>query len=269
MVEEALFAVVKERRQLNKVQMGGRHKHEYSLSGMLTCGHCHDIGMTGISRHEKTKTMGERVYSFYTCNRRHNRKRYGGIKCELPPLAAADLDATVASWVTDIMLSPERLRAAWQQNTEESTAKMRPLLDIVEANEQKVAALRDERQRLINAYAAGILSLDDIAPNKTDIDRLIAEYEAASTALREDIAAQTPNEVEFATIEEFAQELAFGAEEGLDNPAALHDLYRALNTRVTVTYEEGRHWADISCYLGRRRLPTASPIPPCSGNDTA
>lgn len=268
-VDEATFTAVQERRKLNKAQMGGRRTHDYALSGMLTCGHCLDIGMTGISRHEKTKTMGERVYSYYVCNRRHNRKRFGGLKCELPPISTSALEATVAGWVIDIVLSPQRLREAWRNHRDESLAEMEPLVDMVEANENKVIQLRQERQRLIDAYAAGVLSLDDIAVKKTDIERLISEYENAIRTLKEDISAQVPGEAEFETMEEFAHELSLGAQEVIDDPAALHTLYRLLNMRVVVTHEENNQWADIACYLGKKKLSTVSTTPRCIDNDTA
>lgn len=255
-IDRETFKAVQQRRKANKKQMSGRRKHVYALGGMLTCGHCGDIGMAGISRHERTQTKGERVYSFYVCNRRHNRKRYGG-QCELPPVGAAALEATVWDWVSTIM-TPGKLRVQWKRFRQEALEELQPAFRMIEANEKKLAGLREEKQRLVKAYREGVLSLDELAADKVDIERTIAQYEAANASLRADLEAQAPAELDFETIEEFVAELELGAEEAAEDPETQAALYRAIRLQGTVTYEEGEHWVDLKCILGKRRLSIGS-----------
>lgn len=253
-IDRNTFDAVQRRRKANKREMSGRRTHVYALGGMLTCGHCNDIGMAGISRHDKTKTMGERVYSYYICNRRHSRKRYGG-KCELPPVNATALEATVWDWVSKTVMTPGKLRVEWERYRQGSLDGLQPALRMIEANEKKLAGLREAKQRLVKAYREGVLSLDELAADKTDIERTISQYEAANASLRADLEARAPAELDFDMIEDFVAELELGAEEATEDAEIQAEIYRALQLQGVVTYEEGEHWVTLTCVLGKPRLP--------------
>jgi hypothetical protein len=51
-ISDELFAAVQQRREANKLQKGRQRKHEYSLGGMMECGHCHN-NMSGVAKVDK------------------------------------------------------------------------------------------------------------------------------------------------------------------------------------------------------------------------
>ncbi len=61
-------------------------------------------------------------------------------------------------------------------------------------------------KRLIDAYTVGVLSLDDLAQSKTDLDKQIADTRKAIESLQADLPPQTLTEDDIKTIHQFAQE---------------------------------------------------------------
>lgn len=255
-IDEDTFQAVQRRRKENRQQIAGRRKHYYTLSGMLKCGHC-GMSITGVTRYGKTKS-GQRAYQYYLCRRRHSPGSYSGERCSLPPATAQEIDATIWNWVSDAMTLPDKLRKEWEKHRQQTLDELQPLAGLLDVNEKKIEALQAEKERLVRAYAQGALTLDDIAAQKTDIERTIEEYRRASEGLRADLSQRMPSEAEFEKIEEFVEELGLGVEEAAEVPELRHELYRRLQMKAVVTYENGEHWVDFSCILGKARLSTAS-----------
>jgi len=258
-IDRETFESVKRRRIANKRQFHAQRRHTYALGGMLTCGRC-DAGISGISR-----SYGDTIYRYYKCNAKHSHKRYG-YKCDMPTAKPEAVDATVWEWVSGILLSPGRLREEWDRYRQNSLNEAQPLIDMIEANERKIDALRAEKRRLVRAYREGVLSLDDIAADKADIERLIDQYTQANEELAADVAGRTPGQVDFDAIEEFAAELALGAAKVAGDTEAQYVLYRLLQVEGALHYNDAnkQHVVDVSCILGQQTLSVSSTTPPRS-----
>lgn len=260
LITEELFQLVQWRRLANKREKGGNRHYTYPLSGILTCGHCGN-GVSGMTRYHEGADGTAVPYRYYKCNARHLPKRYG-FKCELPQIRIERVDGAVWKWVLDTLLTPGKLRKAWHDYQEQQQEELRPLLGMLESNETRLVSLEEEKGRLIKAYTAGALTLDEIAGEKSRIDKQIADVTAAIAELRADLAPQVPSPELLDTLERYAERIGKGADLAAKRPEEQQEFYRLLQMNVRLTYEEvdGRwgHWAEIRCILGTRRLSTES-----------
>ena len=111
---------------------------------------------------------------------------------------------------------------------------------------------------------AGALTLEDIAEEKTRIEKLIGDLTQAINELQADLQPRIPNEEEIETIERYAQQIREGADLASNDPAEQRKIYKTLQMEITLTYEPaegegeaGQHWAEFRCILGQDRLSTA------------
>ena len=174
-----------------------------------------------------------------------------------------DIDPIIWQWVQEILLNPTRLHEAWKLHEQQQLNELKPLLNMIETNKAKLSELLEEKRRLIKAYTAGTLTLDDLGEEKTRIEKQIADLTQAIAELQADIQPRTPTVKEFETIESYAQEIREGANLTSDDPAEQRKIYNTLQMEITLTYEskegkseEEQHWAEFRCILGRDRLST-------------
>jgi predicted nucleic acid-binding Zn-ribbon protein len=127
---------------------------------------------------------------------------------------------------------------------------------MIEANEAHLVELEEEKQRLVKAYAAGALTLDDIAGEKTRIEKRIGNLTQAIEELRADMDHQVPTAQDLETIEEYAGLLHEGADLAINEPEEQQTIYRLLQMEARLTHDDGQHWADVRCILGETHLST-------------
>lgn len=243
-ISEDIFQAAQRRRDENKRTMGKQNRRVYALGGMLTCGHC-GKGIAGI-------THG--IYPYYICASRHNSKRFG-IKCDNCNYSVKDTDMTIWQWVKSILLDPERLREALRDYQGGKTALVTPMLTLVTNNEARLGELQKEKDRLIKAYSAGVLTLNEIAIQKTSLDKQIADLQQATHQLKTEIGAAILTEGEIESIEYYASLVREGADIADNDPRLQRTIYRLLELKVTLSLVEGEKWADVTCILGDNHLP--------------
>lgn len=248
LIPETLFDLVQERRAQNKQHMGRRRKNFYLLSGKVDCGHCGN-GVSGV-----TKELHGKKWVYYKCNAHHTPGRYG-YRCVNIQFNVEDVDTAVWGWVKELLLLPERLNENLAAYQEQQRAAHQPLVSMIAANEQKLTAAKAEKERLIKAYAAGVLTLDEITSHKTAIDKEITDLTAAIAALRAEFKPNLLTAGQVASIQEWAAKIRVGAEVILDSdPAGAQEILRLLQTRVTLGHEDGRRWLKVRCVLGEEFL---------------
>jgi site-specific DNA recombinase len=194
-VDDRLFARVQERIQENRRFAGRRlqRKGSYLLRGLLKCGLCGYayLGSTQISR---SKYEGPVEYPLYNCSMRYPLRSGRAVPCINGQLMGNGADEIVWSTVRDLLLSndalAERLRAWLARQTELSVED-----DRLKAATDRLADLRRQRDRLIDAYQAGVLDLGDFTDRKTSIeeDLLAVEHEQVqlkSQVVQRDLAIQ-------------------------------------------------------------------------------
>jgi site-specific DNA recombinase len=250
-IEEDLFLLVQRRREQNKRVMGKNHRHQYLLGGLMDCGLCGNAvsGMTKV--YSDAKKTG-----WYKCNAHHLPKRYG-FKCDNLQFKVDEIDAVVWGWIRSIMLSPEKLAESLALYQGKQQDKYQPLLSMIAANEAKLETLQGEKDRLIKAYSQGILSLDELAPQKAALDKEMADLTRALADCRAELDPKLLGASDIASIQEWAREVGSGAAVIAEqDPKALRELFKLLQVQVTLGHEkeEGYRWVKISCVLGEKLL---------------
>jgi site-specific DNA recombinase len=249
-LSDDIFTAAQKRRKSNK-RRGKQRKNIYALGGMLTCGHCGN-GMSGITRNDR----GGKQY--YVCNIRHGKGRYTSAEpCDNPYYNVPNVDSAVWLWVKSILLSPEKLRHELEKYQQERTVEFQPLIDMLASSEQNLSELHGEKERLIKAYSAGILTLDEIAIQKTELDKRIKDLTQAINELRAELQPKLLSKKERKSIEEIAEQVRVGADLTDDNTEAQREIFHLLQMKVTLSESEGKRWADVTCILGTTNVPAA------------
>lgn len=243
-VSEELFAAVQLRREANKREQGRQRRRDYALAGMLTCAHC-GKAVVGIARQERR---------FYVCGaRRDSVKRYG-FRCNSGWTPAQDLEAAVWGWIRSLLLEPEKLRQAIEDYQTQQQEQIQPLLAMLESNQMRLNELEKEKARLIGACAKGVLSLDELAVQKTGLDKAIADLGQAIAMLRAEAEPNLPSAERIETIEAVAAELRDTLHQADNDLKKQREIYQLLTVQVTVRHENEQRWVTASCDLGNARL---------------
>jgi len=187
LIDEKLFARVQERIQENR-RFARRHlkrKRTYLLRGLLKCGVCGYayLGSTQISR---SKYEGPVEYSFYTCSMRAPIRNGRIERCANDSVRGAGVDEIVWTTVRDLLLDSDALTVQLQswltRQTEDPADDQR-----LRSTTRRLAELRRQRERLIDAYQAGALDLDDFTQRKTSIEDHVLEVEHEQVELRSQV----------------------------------------------------------------------------------
>lgn len=228
-IDENTFAQAQQRL---KRQRSTKRKHFYLLAGFIKCGVC------GYSVSGLTKPSG---LQYYVCNARHGkgRNRAEG-PCDSPYYHASEIEGAVWRWLDS--LSDELIDRKLRDYYNELLERHRSSAESIKANEQRIAEIEAQKARLVTAYSAGVLTLDDLALGKSPLDAEIEALQRANAELR----ALMP---EAALYREYAQETkrALRRSKAIKNDlSARRDFYESINLKLKTT----RKALDLSCVLG-------------------
>ena len=115
-ISEELFAAAQKRKETNKIQKGRQRKHEYTLGGMVRCGHCHSTA-AGMTKYDRG-----RPYAYYRCSVAHMRRKFGS-ECDNILYRVDRVDASVWRWITSMLLEPTVLRQALKDYQKEQSLR--------------------------------------------------------------------------------------------------------------------------------------------------
>jgi site-specific DNA recombinase len=166
-------------------------KHTYLLRCLLSCGSC-GLAMHGVT-HAATTRQPERRY--YKCAGKDPLFSGRGRTCTRRAVRAEELEAAVWAHLTALLTDPAQLLAQHRQAL--SLAADGDPREQEEARRLSTQAerLRREDRRLLDAYQAGIISLDELADRRRQLalrQQAVTEQQAQQTALRQERArAQT------------------------------------------------------------------------------
>jgi site-specific DNA recombinase len=239
-----VFSRAQEKREQNKRTEGKQHRHFYTLGGMILCGMC------GTSANGQKKLERGKVYGYYRCSKPHKPKRHGHEPCPLPYFRQGFVEAVAWEFVKGLLLNPERLKTAFNQYVQQERVDNEPLLDLLKANEKRIESARGERQRLIEAYAAGVLSLDDIAQHKATLDAELKTLEGANGELAGEIAQRLPDVQLLDKLEGYAKVIRGRIGDIETNDNAKRELYKMLKLQVTLRIVEGEKQVRVACPFG-------------------
>ncbi len=184
-VSAELFEAAKEQLERNRrlSQKNGRGKR-YLLQGLVVCAKC------GYAFYGKTTSRsagrGKRRYVYYRCTGTDGYRFAGGRICDNGQVRADQLDGYVWESVQQLLQDPARLQEEWARRGEDDGAQGELRRQRDEAARFLAAQDRTLR-RLLDAYEAGALELDDLTERSRRVraraTRARAELEAVEARL--------------------------------------------------------------------------------------
>ncbi len=248
LVAQSDFDAAQLRRTANKRMMGHRRKYEYLLGGMLKCGHCGN-GVSGMTK--LYKGVG---YGYYKCNAHHLPKKYG-FKCDNAQYKVAQVDRAVWEYVKAVYTSPDLLREMLDSYQARQTTEQEPLLQMIESTAARLESTEQEKARLIKAYSSGVLSLEDLAPQKVELDKRAADLTRALTELRNELSPATISQDTISKIQQDAAAMREGFLLADSDPQAQRRILERILFEGRLVYENGKRYVDVDSILGPARLP--------------
>ena len=223
---DAVAEQLRDNRRRHRVRAGGAG---YLLQGLLVCQHCRYAcyGQSATSR-----TSG-RVHGYYRCigtDRRRGDRRL----CAMPTVSMADLDATIWHDVSALLKDPHRVRAEYERRRREP-GSTEPARHEWEARRRRAQASLD---RLINAYAEGLIDKKEFAPRAQQAKQRLQELEAEDKLLRQSETRDDQAKEVIHRLEQFAAHVRAGLDQA-DRPKR-REIVRALVKRVELSREDVR-----------------------------
>jgi site-specific DNA recombinase len=154
LIDEPTWQAAQERLEMNARFAQRNARRTYLLRGLLVCDTC---GHTLQGR-------SQRDIVYYTCT-------HGGVHC--PPdvprhtcsLRGDVVEPLIWQALADLLRDPQRIQDAWQALQAEQASPGE-----VQRWQQRQTLLRKQRQRLLDAYQAGALSLQELIERQNPLD---------------------------------------------------------------------------------------------------
>jgi site-specific DNA recombinase len=211
-VDEATWRAAQERLEMNAHFAQRNNRHRYLLRGLLVCDVC------GHTLQGRT----QRGVVYYSCT-------HGGKHC--PPsvpqhtcsLRGDVVEPTVWQALAELLQDPQRVQQVWQASQAQQTAPSEH-----QRWQKRRQLLRKQRQRLLDAYQTGVISLNELIERQNPIE---VELRQLQTRLAETSPA-SPLEI---SLQAFTQRI----EQALAAPdfETQQEVIRLLIERIVVTDE--------------------------------
>ena len=162
LVDEATWQAAQERLEMNARFAQRNSRRTYLLRGLPVCGTC------GHTLQGRT----QRGIVYYICT-------HGGVHC--PPgvprhtcsVRGDVVEPLIWQALTELLRDPQRIQAAWEALQAEQAATPSE----VSRWQQRQTLLRKQRQRLLDAYQAGVISLEELIERQNPLDVELRELQ--------------------------------------------------------------------------------------------
>lgn len=242
----AVWQKAQAQRGQNKDNSKRNIKNEYLLSKLTTCGVCASRVFAKSSRD------GNWTGYYYVCSSRQNKKKSA---CEFPVIQSRKLDAKVWEWVKEYFKDEKTLHEKLQAYQAEQGQKNEPLLERLKVIDSLIAQNEKELTRALRDLRA-LEDLEDADQATARIKNEISELGKTFKDLNEQrsrvlaqVEAKTLTDKQIRNIMEFGRKLNRGLEKGDRDFKKRRQLIEVLNMQVTLTIENGKKIAHISCIL--------------------
>jgi site-specific DNA recombinase len=166
LVDQATWQAAQERLAMNARFAQRNTRRTYLLRGLLVCGTC------GHTLQGRT----QRGVIYYSCT-------HGGVHC--PPgvprhtcsVRGDVVEPLIWESLAELLKDPRRLRAAWEALQAEQASTPSE----TQRWQQRQTILRKQRQRLLDAYQAGALSLEELIERQNPLDIELRESQKRLT----------------------------------------------------------------------------------------
>jgi len=175
LVSEATFAQAQELLEKNKKYAARRTREATLLQSMLVCNNC------GYAYNRTSTRTSKRKIYYYRCPRSENYRFKEGRKCDSRPIRQDYLDEVV--WTEIIrLLEDKKLIEEELQRRVETTQSSSPGVRRLEALNRENARLEKAINRLLDAYQAELVTMDELRPRLEDLRK---KQQSAQTELRQ------------------------------------------------------------------------------------
>lgn len=179
LVEASLWQQAQEKRALNAKMAARNGRRTYLLRGLLVCGVCHRL----------LQGRCEQGHIYYRCPH-GGKRRPSHVPQHTCSIRADVVEAQVWQALADLLHQPQLIRDAWQAHRQTQTQPTSQ----VDRWQRRQQQLQGQRQRLLDAYQGGVLSLDELTQRQNPLFLELRELEtrlaAAATVATTDISLQ-------------------------------------------------------------------------------
>ena len=155
-ISEDTWNLAQELLKMNtKLASRNNKKHNYLLKGLLVCGIC---GSTLQGRTQNTHT-------YYSCPKGGKHRR-DGVPKHTTSLRADVAEKLIWNELAKLLREPEHIQKAWEEHkAEQSTSPNQ-----INLQEKRKKHLQRQRQRLIDAYQAEVITLEELTERKNPLE---------------------------------------------------------------------------------------------------
>src|SRR5829696_5028807 len=222
----------------------------WELRGILRCSCGSGMGT------QTSRSKGGPSYHYYTCVRR---RKLGKIcTCTQKSLVAIDAEATVWSFISEVLQDPKKISAGMETLIEQERATGPPdTAKEAKAWQQKIAACVHKRSAYQDQQAAGLTTLEELGSRLQEVDdaRRLAQAELEALTRRQEHIEQLEQDRE-----SLLKSMAEIVPDALGDltPQERNKIYRMLRLEVA-PFEEGYEVSGALCSsgltspLGRRK----------------
>ncbi len=204
-VSEEIFAAAKEQLERNrKLSQRNRSSDRYLVSGLTVCARC-SYAYYGKTIMQWTRKKDRKVvWSYYRCSGADAR-RPGGAVCGNRPVRVDQLDDHVWQSVRALLRDPTRVMNEWRRRaeTQPDDDDRADVLRSVHAQERAL-------KRLLDAYEAGVLELDDLKLRSERLRQKLDHSKRALEELDKRRATHMDLKLVITRVEEFAERVRRG-----------------------------------------------------------
>ena len=177
-ISEAIFEKVPGRANENKPKSKRNRKREYLLSGI---GYCSECGYTiyGSANRGRIERLYYRCYGQDSWKEKH-------YQCSSRPIRVEVLDDLVWQQTRKLLESTEQLLIEYSDRLDKKKNASLSVDKIVQRKRQDISSLKLEKQRLLDLYQQGTITMDEIQTRLETIRSKISSGEEAIVFLQDD-----------------------------------------------------------------------------------
>jgi site-specific DNA recombinase len=236
-VSKSVFEAAQKRRKENRHLGYWRSKHDYLLSGRVTCSLC------GESYRGTANTQDGKEYIYYRHGYRSGCEWKGHFN-------ARKVDEAVWNWVKELLTDPLALEQGLKAEKEERDRLTQPLRQRLDVVHELLEEKRQKLEKLLDLYLDGSFSRDMLVDKKQSLESEIESLEAECDDVKGQLKEQSLTDGQVRDIKEFANKVADGlgvADADFKHRRQIVDL---LNVHVRLSREDGEKVVQMSSLLG-------------------
>ncbi|XXX81493.1 recombinase family protein [Sorangium sp. So ce134] len=231
-VPAEVFAAAREQMMRNR-QLSQRHARgqRYLLQGLVVCARC-GYAFCGRSASKPSSSV---IYRYYCCSSAQAARDGTARACNNPSIRADVLDAQVWDSVRQVLQDPERIEQEWLRRGAADGAAADAQLERAQA-ERWVAHHQRSLKRLLDAYEAGAICLQELLPRAERLREQIRKTEQAVKQAEDRLSQNAVLSAVITRLQDFAERVGQGLEQ-LDWQGR-RQLIRTLVARVEIEEEQ-------------------------------